>query len=376
MNKEDLREISSHLEALDSLAKLFNNLWFSQIKKEVVDEKVKAYLLVFEDAFPAMNHVVEYVRRSSELLSSGHLEELQKEFENLSRKLLNRDVDIIGNSVDKEESPGEFEGQESIESLFDNQDSGPGEDLASGEDLEGLLNKHSRVGADLAEDNVDSLLSPEESKEEDLSALWDEDPNEGEEEEEEEEIGEAEDDLDALLDAEAEEEDTGEAEDDLDALLEAEAEEEDTGEAEDDLDALLEAEAEEEDTGEAEVDFDALLDAEAEEEDSEEELVEDELEGLFEEESSDSIEDDDLDPDEVIDGGEDEASEEEGIGISDDEMAALLDEEEEEETPKRPKKGPPKAAAKKKVKNKKNKKPDRGNEDEGINQDEIDALFG
>ena len=269
MNKEDLREISSHLEALDSLAKLFNNLWFSQIKKEVVDEKVKAYLLVFEDAFPAMNHVVEYVRRSSELLSSGHLEELQKEFENLSRKLLNRDVDIIGNSVDKEESPGEFEGQESIESLFDNQDSGPGEDLASGEDLEGLLNKHSRVGADLAEDNVDSLLSPEESKEEDLSALWDEDPNEGEEEEEEEEIGEA--------------------EDDLDALLEAEAEEEDTGEAEDDLDALLEAEAEEEDTGEAEVDFDALLNAEAEEEDSEEELVEDELEGLFEEESSDSI---------------------------------------------------------------------------------------
>ena len=317
MNKEDLREISSHLEALDSLAKLFNNLWFSQIKKEVVDEKVKAYLLVFEDAFPAMNHVVEYVRRSSELLSSGHLEELQKEFENLSRKLLNRDVDIIGNSVDKEESPGEFEGQESIESLFDNQDSGPGEDLASGEDLEGLLNKHSRVGADLAEDNVDSLLSPEESKEEDLSALWDEDPNEGEEE----------------------------------------VEEEDTGEAE-------------------EVDFDVLLDAEAEEEDTEEELGEDELEGLFEEESSDSIEDDDLDPDEVIDGGADEASEQEGIGISDDEMAALLDEEEEEETPKRPKKGPPKAAAKKKVKNKKNKKPDRGNEDEGINQDEIDALFG
>ena len=283
MNKEDLREVSSQLEALDSLAKLFKNLWFSQIKKEVMDEKVKAYLLVFEDAFPAMNHLVEYVQRSSALLVDGQLEELQKEFENLSRNLLNREVDIIGKRVDAEEAPVERQDQGIIDSLFKNQESTGGEDAASGEVLEGLLGNQSRMEPDLAEGDVGNILSPEEREEEDLSALWDED-----------------------------------------------VEEED--ESTEDLDALLE------DT------------------DEEEELDEDEIEGLFEEESNDSSEDEGFDLDEMMDGDEDEKSEQNGIGISDDEMAALLDEEEAAALPQSPPKAPKKAAKKTAKGKKKSKK--------------------
>ena len=51
MKKEDLNDVVDRLEALDSLAQLFKNLWFGKIKDEIKDEKVKAYLMVFEDAF-------------------------------------------------------------------------------------------------------------------------------------------------------------------------------------------------------------------------------------------------------------------------------------------------------------------------------------
>ena len=73
MNKRDLQDVVNRLEAIEALAKLFNNLWFDQIKKNISDEKVQAYLLVFEDAFPHVNHVIEFVRRSAGMLpeSSG-----------------------------------------------------------------------------------------------------------------------------------------------------------------------------------------------------------------------------------------------------------------------------------------------------------------
>ena len=87
MNKEELREVVSRLEALEALAKLFNNLWFDQIKKNIHDEKVQAYLLVFEDAFPHLNHVIEFVRRNADVLSEssteGQWDKLKGEFESL-----------------------------------------------------------------------------------------------------------------------------------------------------------------------------------------------------------------------------------------------------------------------------------------------------
>ena len=59
------------LEALEALAKLFNNLWFEQIKRDITDSKVQAYLMVFEDAFPHLNHVIEFVRKSADVLTDG-----------------------------------------------------------------------------------------------------------------------------------------------------------------------------------------------------------------------------------------------------------------------------------------------------------------
>ena len=65
MDKEDLRDVKDQLEALDSLAKLFEKLWFAQVKNDVKDERVRAYLTVFDDAFPGFNQVVEFVRDSA-----------------------------------------------------------------------------------------------------------------------------------------------------------------------------------------------------------------------------------------------------------------------------------------------------------------------
>ena len=37
MNREDLREVADQLEALEALAKLFEKLWFRQIKQSIQD---------------------------------------------------------------------------------------------------------------------------------------------------------------------------------------------------------------------------------------------------------------------------------------------------------------------------------------------------
>lgn len=92
MNRDDMREMVSQLEALEALATLFNNLWFDHIKRDIRDQKVQAYLMVFEDAFPHLNHVVEFVRRSAGVLSAGKASQdnwahLQREFETLRRLL-------------------------------------------------------------------------------------------------------------------------------------------------------------------------------------------------------------------------------------------------------------------------------------------------
>ena len=42
MNTDDLRDVVARLDALESLTKLFKNLWFDHIKGEIQDEKSKA----------------------------------------------------------------------------------------------------------------------------------------------------------------------------------------------------------------------------------------------------------------------------------------------------------------------------------------------
>ena len=88
MNREELQEVVKQLEALESLAMLFNSLWFEQIRRDITDSKVQAYLMVFEDAFPNLNHVIEFARKSADVLTNGspdreHWSRLQEEFESL-----------------------------------------------------------------------------------------------------------------------------------------------------------------------------------------------------------------------------------------------------------------------------------------------------
>lgn len=94
MNADDLRAVAERLEALESLAKLFGNSWLEYVKNQIQDEKIKAYLTVFDDAFPGMDHVVEFVRQNAPALATG--ESVQENFAELAEVLLQREGDDEG----------------------------------------------------------------------------------------------------------------------------------------------------------------------------------------------------------------------------------------------------------------------------------------
>ena len=101
MNNSDLRELMGRLEALEALAKLFNNLWFDRIREDIKDAKVQAYLTVFDDAFPHVNHVIEFVRRSAGLLSDGYARE--------RRQLIGAEAGVhMGDTFRRDEQAGEI----------------------------------------------------------------------------------------------------------------------------------------------------------------------------------------------------------------------------------------------------------------------------
>ena len=181
MKKEDLNDVVERLEALDSLAQLFKKLWFGKIKDEIKDEKVKAYLMVFEDAFPGLDHVVSFVSKNAKNLSESQVYQLKEEFENLSQSLLNREIamdlqledDIDPGIFDEESheeenddeigSGNEFEestviNQETVDDLFTDSD----EDSSDSDDLEGLLSD----GGDGDESDIDELLYSESDEDE------------------------------------------------------------------------------------------------------------------------------------------------------------------------------------------------------------------
>ena len=91
MNADDLRDVAERLEALESLAKLFGNSWLDYVKSQIQDEKVRAYLTVFDDAFPGMDHVVEFVRQNAQALAAG--EGVQENFAELAQVLLQREIE-------------------------------------------------------------------------------------------------------------------------------------------------------------------------------------------------------------------------------------------------------------------------------------------
>lgn len=240
MNRSDLRELMGRLETLEALAKLFNNLWFDKIREDIKDTKVQAYLTVFDDAFPQMNHVIEFVRRSAGLLSGGDAtdeqwQRMQSEFDDLHRLLKSQGEDVVGVAA---------------VAVTSGDDVDPGADVFE-EEREAL------------EEEREALESVEQS---DLDSLFDE--------------GE---DIDALFAPETDEDDAPSS------AAEIIDEEATTGEDEDGLAELLE-DVDEEDMADEDVDLEGLLE-ESTEGEAEESSADDDvdLEDLLEEEEEDDV---------------------------------------------------------------------------------------
>jgi len=268
MKKDDLREVVERLEALDSLAQLFKNLWFSKIKDEIQDEKVKAYLMVFEDAFPGLDRVVSFVAQNAQHLSESPEYKVKEEFEILSQALLNREI-AMDLDLEDELDPDIFE----EESLEDDASEDASEALGEGQAVVGQGDID-----DLFADGPDTEISAVDE----LDNFFDDDEDEA-----------SADDLDDLLD----DEDEADEEDVEDLLAD-----EDSAEDDDDLADLLADDDDDEDAGR-----------------------EDDLDDLI---GADEVDDsgDDIDIDDLL-GEEDEDDMAGGADISEEEMTALLEDE-------------------------------------------------
>ena len=130
MNADDLRDAVERLEALESLAKLFGNSWLEYVKNQIQDEKIRAYLTVFDDAFPGMDHVVEFVRQNAHALAAG--EGVQESFAGLAQALLQResegvltaesDAEVVGEITAPEKDDTSADAEQSIEAMHDEQE--------------------------------------------------------------------------------------------------------------------------------------------------------------------------------------------------------------------------------------------------------------
>ena len=414
MNKEDLRQVVEQLETLDSLTRLFKNLWFEKVKEDIEDEKVKAYLMVFDDAFPGMNHVIEFVRNRAQALANGDTGQVRKGFEALGQLLLKREIETdldLEEDIEEEDfeiEDEDFEIEEDLEieeEMFEEE----ALDDEGGVEEEGELTREEKDALEkVDQDDIDALFSEgkkvdhPEADTEAIDALF------NDSREESPEAQASRDEIEALLASQGEAvkdiDSSPEEEVDLESLLGDEDEEEiddleEVSEAEEevDLESLL-GDEEEEEEAEEEVDLESLLGDEDDEEEEDDEVSEAEeevdLESLLGEEEDDEMgdvnlesllgdeDDEDFDIAGLVDDVESE--QEGGVEISEDEMTALLGDEEEEAP--RPKKKPDKAVQPRKKANKARSKAKRkdddfdlddlGNGEESISQDEIDALFG
>ena len=190
MNTDDLRDVVARLDALESLTKLFKNLWFDHIKGEIQDEKAKAYLMVFDDAFPGVEHVIEFMRKNAKAISTG--EKVQEGFEVFAQTLLKREIETdldfeedfdpelfeeesIEDEEIEEEDLTEAErealetvGQGDIDALFVEESSSEAED-ASNEEIKAFLS----ADTDAAVGDEEELLVVEEEAEADDVDLGD-----------------------------------------------------------------------------------------------------------------------------------------------------------------------------------------------------------
>jgi hypothetical protein len=368
MERDDLRQVMERLEAVAALSTLFNNLWYEKIRDQIQGEKVRAYLMVYEDALPLMNHLIAYTHHTSALLAEGKLdqdkyERLQMAFGQLGAALLGKEVDagVEMPGLGELESAVDISPEQELEmedELFESADmrvespTWPDPGVSQGGVDELVADNGAAAGIDSLFESSGGQAVPAASQEE-IDALLQE-PDGGAEA----------DDLDDLLAEETEDQPAEAAEAEEIELESAEVEAEDG--TEEDLTDLLDSMAEEgeaqeqEEEVEEETDLD-LGDLDLGEEKAEEEAGEEQEAELEEEPAGDAAldleaktgaedldledldlgekkaEEEDLDLSNLLDEGDQTAQE-----VSDDDLAALLNGEEEEEEPPKP---APKAAA-------------------------------
>ena len=375
---------------------------------------MRAYLTVYEDAVPLMNHIIQYAHYSASLLGDGRLdqgryERLQMAFGQLGAALLGRDEDagMEMPGLDELESSVEISPEQEAEmerELFEAEELhtvprsrlGAAETMnlegVSQDEVEALLtdtsngvhggidslfeNSESHAQSASSQEEIDALLREpaDELELEDLDEL----PGEETEVEPAEEVAELEDHVDLVEIQETEPADG--TEEDLNDLLDSMADENGQDEQETELD-LEGAQSEEEEAGGNKVELD-LGDLEFEEEGEEEEEEEGEVELDLVADQGDTETDLDLSDLEL----DEEKSEDSDLDLS--ELLGTEEEEEEEPlkpapkaapakvapTPKAAAAPPPKAAPK--TAPKAAPAPNNKQEEDSISQDEIDALFG
>ena len=275
MNRDQMSDLMGRLEALEALAKLFDKLWFERIREDIQDPKVQAYLTVFDDAFPQMNHVIEFVRRSAGFISDGETgseqwSRLQGEFDDLHRLLKSQGGAASTAAAAPIHSNTEITGEEkkALESVdqsdIDSLVSKDASVTASEEDF-GLAAATVVVNEDRTAEGTDD--EAEVSGEGDVDEL----ENFFEDEDEEEQVN-ADDDLGELLEENGGDEESdmaaGISADEMSALLEEDNSGNDVG-VDTALEEIAEDEVAEADGGEKKAD------------DDEESINEDEIDALF-----------------------------------------------------------------------------------------------
>ncbi len=162
MNADELRDVKERLEALESLAKLFGHSWLEYVKSQIQDEKIRAYLTVFDDAFPGMDHVVEFVRQNAPALAAG--EGVQENFASLAQALLQHQVEDAGlltsdaEVVEEITAPDDSraDAQQSIQAAPDDTDENI--EVLRGDAQEGTRKATSDEEESKNEDEIDALF--------------------------------------------------------------------------------------------------------------------------------------------------------------------------------------------------------------------------
>ncbi len=207
MNKSDMKSLVDNLESLDALGKLFSNLWYPKVKAEIQDEKLRAYLTVFEDAIPGIGNVLQYVKENADAIATGDIDTARNNFSDLADSLLNGQSDQERKSenqldieIDSDESSTDMNeednftsndllseeqqealesvGQEDIEVMFEPSEQG-GENQTEEMELDELLGDDEdieidsdldEITADISEDEMSSILEEHTSQGDSSSA--------------------------------------------------------------------------------------------------------------------------------------------------------------------------------------------------------------